>query len=50
MSHAIQEEMRQGSQFTAKQKHESSAKSAYPGNGGYCKQVWTVFYLQSQYA
>lgn len=50
MNHAIQEEMRQGGQFTAKQERESSAKSAYPGNCAYCKQVWTVFYLQSQYA
>lgn len=45
-SHAIQEEMRQGSQFTFKQQREPSAKSANPDNHGYCRQVRTMFYLQ----
>lgn len=46
VSHAIQEEMRQGSQLTSKQQREPSAKSANPDNHWYCGQVWTMFYLQ----
>lgn len=39
VSHAIQEEMSQGSQFAFKQEREPSAKSANPDGHGYCRQV-----------
>lgn len=39
VSHAIQEDRRQSSQFTVKQEQEPSAKSANPGNRGYGRQV-----------